>query len=77
MSAPTLPAELQAFRLLKDSEAAALLGISPQTLRNARFSKKGPFSKLPVRRLGTACRYSLADLIAFSDASKVEAANEL
>jgi len=74
MNAPPLPPELQRFRLLRDTEAAALLGIAPQTLRNARTTRRGPFAALPVRRLGTACRYALADLIAFSDAAKVEAA---
>ena len=70
MSAPTLPAELQRYRLLKDTEAAAILGIAPQTLRNARFNKKGPFAALRYRKLGTACRYSLADALNFADASK-------
>ena len=72
MTSPTLPPELEKFRLLNDREAAALLGIAPQTLRNARFSKKGAFAALPVRRLGTACRYSLADCLAFADAAKKE-----
>jgi hypothetical protein len=74
MSAPTLPAELQRYRLLKDTEAAAILGIAPQTLRNARFNKKGPLAALPYRKFGTAVRYSLAEILNFSDASKVEAA---
>jgi hypothetical protein len=74
MSAYPLPAELQQFRFLKDTEAAGILGIAPQTLRNARFSKKGPLAALPYRKFGTACRYALKDVLAFADAAKVEVA---
>ena len=74
MSAHPLPPELRQFQNLKDTEAAALLGVAPQTLRNARFNKKGPFAALPYRKFGTACRYALQDVLAFADAAKVEAA---
>ena len=74
MNTPALPPELQKFRLLRDVDAAAILGIAPQTLRNARVTRKGPFASLPYRHLGTAVRYALADVLAFSESCREEAA---
>jgi len=43
---------------LNDVEAAKVLGLKPQTLRNLRHYKKGP----PYIKLGRAVRYLKADL---------------
>lgn len=43
---------------LNDVQAAQLLGLSPQTLRNWRTQRKGP----PYVKLGRAIRYHLEDL---------------
>ena len=72
MIPPTLPPELEKYRLLKDTEVAVLLGLAPQSHRNARISRKGPLALLPYRKMGSAVRYALADILAFSDGAKVE-----
>jgi predicted DNA-binding transcriptional regulator AlpA len=51
------------FRYLNDVQAAALLGLKPQTLRNWRGQSKGP----PYRKIGRAIRYDFNELIAFMD----------
>jgi len=53
-------------RYLRPNEAAAYLGIRPQTL--ARWRCEG--GKIPWVRLGRAVVYDLADLDAFADANK-------
>ena len=67
----SLPPELEKYRNLTDVELAALWNIAPSTLRNARSTGKGPFAKLPYRKIGSAVRYALADCLAFADAAKV------
>lgn len=43
--------------LLTENEVAALLGIMPQTLRNARSGGTGGLAALPWVKLGTRVRY--------------------
>ena len=49
-------------RLVRDTEAAAILGTTPGTLKQERHS---PTWGLPWVRLGRAVRYDLGDLEAF------------
>lgn len=49
-------------RLLNDREAAALLGLAVQTLRDWRCGGRVP---LPFVKVGSAVRYRLGDLVGF------------
>jgi hypothetical protein len=51
--------------LVRESEAARLLGLKVATLRRWRWVGKGP----PFRKIGAAVRYHLDDLSAFIQAS--------
>jgi len=51
------------FRYLNDFQAAALLGLKPQTLRNWRGQSKGP----PYQKVGRAVRYDFSTLINWMD----------
>jgi predicted DNA-binding transcriptional regulator AlpA len=53
---------------LKDTDAAKILGLHPQTLRNKRSRGEGP----PYVKLGRAVRYFEDDLIAYLDKRKIE-----
>jgi hypothetical protein len=53
--------------MLTTEATAALLGLHPGTLRNARSSKA---LDLPFIRIGGAIRYQLEDVLAFLDAHK-------
>ena len=61
---PTLLHEIPA--LLRETDAAAYIGLSVRTLRRWRFIGKGP----TFRKLGSAVRYAVADLNGFLDASR-------
>ncbi len=52
--------------LLDESEVAALLNISPKTLRRWRWAGKGP----AFRKIGAAVRYELSDVEAFVKAGR-------
>jgi predicted DNA-binding transcriptional regulator AlpA len=53
-------------RLLRETEAAPILGIEVATLRRWRWAGKGP----AFRKIGAAVRYDPADLDAFVAAAK-------
>jgi predicted DNA-binding transcriptional regulator AlpA len=53
-------------RLLRETEAAPILGIEVATLRRWRWAGKGP----SFRKIGAAVRYDPADLDAFIAAAK-------
>jgi hypothetical protein len=58
-------------RGLKDTEAAKLLGLHPQTLRNMRCKGEGP----AYYKIGRAVRYRSEDLISFIRDRKIEPRN--
>ena len=66
--AKNIPADIQNHRLLTDVEAAALLGCSPQTLRNDRCQSRG-LSYVKHRR---QVRYKLTDLLAHIEAHTIQ-----
>lgn len=53
---------------LNDVQAAKILGLKAQTLRNWRGQAKGP----PYVKAGRAVRYSLQDLISFMTARRID-----
>jgi len=55
-------------RGLKDTEAAELLGLHPQTLRNMRCRGEGP----AYHKLGRAVRYLEKDLSAYLEKRKIQ-----
>lgn len=59
-------------QLVTDVEAALVMGIKPQTLRNKRSQNLGP----PYIKIGRTVRYDMADLMAFIDAHRVQPAGE-
>ena len=65
ISLQTYPAPLLPGDLVDEREAAAILSISVQTLRNWRWARKGPRTRKIGQRL---VRYHLADLAAFVEA---------
>ena len=52
---------------LNDVQAAEVLGLRPQTLRNMRCRGEGP----AYVKLGRAVRYALEDLHAYTEARKI------
>ena len=58
---------MEGFRLLTEVQAAELLGLKVQTLRNWRVKKKN----LPFSKAGGAVRYHFSDIIAFMEENKV------
>jgi hypothetical protein len=58
-------------RGLKDTEAAAMLGLHPQTLRNMRCKGEGP----AYYKIGRAVRYLPEDLISYVSDRKIEPRN--
>lgn len=69
--APHVAAKLQPGDLVDDKEAAAILGVSRQTLANWRWKNCGP----RTRRVGLRLvRYHRADLAAFIDGTDDKAA---
>jgi excisionase family DNA binding protein len=55
-------------RGLKDTEAAKLLGLHPQTLRNMRSRGEGPI----YHKLGRTVRYLEKDLAAYLDKRRIQ-----
>ncbi|WP_319524667.1 helix-turn-helix domain-containing protein [uncultured Desulfosarcina sp.] len=53
--------------LLTDREAARLLNLKVQTLRNWRFQGRGP----AYHKFGAAVRYAMEDIKAYRDQSRV------
>jgi len=53
---------------LTDVEAAQVLGLSKQTLRNWRFNRRGP----AYHRAGRAIRYAKADLQSYMQARRID-----
>ena len=69
--APQVAAKLSPGDLVTETEAAAILGAQVQTLRNWRWRGTGPrFCKIGLRMV----RYHHADLAAFIDGDKADAA---
>lgn len=56
------------IKYLDDHQAAQILGLKPQTLRNWRGQDRGP----AYIKAGRAVRYSLDDLIEFANSHKVQ-----
>ena len=54
-------------RLLRECEVAEMLAITTRALQGWRFRGEG----LPYRRIGRCIRYSLRDVMAFAEASRV------
>jgi len=54
-------------RALNEREAAKILGVAIQTLRNWRCRRKGP----PYIKMGRAVRYQLIDLLEYMDKGKI------
>lgn len=54
-------------RYLNDVEAAKILSVSPQSLRNWRFLGKGP----DYSKKGRMVRYSLKSLIGFMESGRI------
>ena len=55
-------------RGLKDTEAAEILGLHPQTLRNMRSKGEGP----NYHKLGRAVRYLEKDLLGYLDKRRIQ-----
>jgi len=55
-------------RGLKDTEAAKLLGLHPQTLRNMRCRGVGPI----YHKLGRAVRYLEKDLLSYLEKRRIQ-----
>jgi hypothetical protein len=55
-------------RYVNDVEAAQILSVSPQTLRNWRFLGRGP----AYSKRGRMCRYKVADLLYFMDSGRID-----
>ena len=55
-------------RYLNEKQAAKLIGLSVQTLRNQRFKRCG----LPYVKVGRSVRYDIQDIIPFMDNRKVQ-----
>ena len=55
-------------RGLKDTEAAKLLGLHPQTLRNMRCRNEGP----TYHKLGRAVRYLEKDLLSYLEKRRIQ-----
>ena len=55
-------------RGLKDTEAAEMLGLHPQTLRNMRCRNEGP----AYHKLGRAVRYLEKDLLTYLEKRKIQ-----
>ena len=55
-------------RGLKDTEAAKLLGLHPQTLRNMRCKREGPV----YYKLNRAVRYLEKDLLDYLEKRKIQ-----
>lgn len=64
-----LPAALEQYRCLEEREAAALIGVSVQTLRNWRSLGFGPPYTKPNKR---NVRYITQDLFAYMNLNRVE-----
>jgi hypothetical protein len=58
----------QTERYVNDVEAAMILSISPQTLRNYRHMGKGP----AYSKRGRMVRYKIADLFEFMKSGRVD-----
>ena len=58
-------------RFLKDEQAADLIGLSVQTLRNWRFKREGP----PYIRAGRSIRYSFQDLLGWMEGKRIDPTN--
>jgi predicted DNA-binding transcriptional regulator AlpA len=55
-------------RLLNENEAATILGLAVQTLRNRRCAKRPP----PYVKLGAAVRYKLEDLESLIEKNRID-----
>jgi predicted DNA-binding transcriptional regulator AlpA len=68
---PTITATIEFPSLMTEREAAAALGVKPQTLNLWRTTKRYP---LPYTKVGRAVRYRASDLLAFLDSRTVDPA---
>ncbi|OGQ00359.1 MAG: hypothetical protein A2Z40_05735 [Deltaproteobacteria bacterium RBG_19FT_COMBO_60_16] len=59
-------------RLLRDPQAAELLGVRPQTLMNARCTGSGAYAELPYYRMGRAIRYAEEDIAQFLHRHRIQ-----
>lgn len=55
-------------RYITERDVAAMTGLSTKCLQSWRFARKG----IPFVKLGSAVRYSVADVVKFIELNKVE-----
>jgi hypothetical protein len=55
-------------RYITATEAAEILGLSPQTLANQRFRRVG----LVYHRFGRAIRYDLRDILQYAESHRID-----
>jgi hypothetical protein len=67
---PALPPGMEA--LLDTEQAAAVLGLSPESLRTARSTRRGDLASLPYHRVGCRVKYSPEDLRLWLHRRRVE-----
>jgi predicted site-specific integrase-resolvase len=58
-------------KVMNEHEAAKLMGVQVQTLRNWRSLRKGP----PYLKLGSSVRYSEDDVVAYLRSRRVDPNN--
>jgi Helix-turn-helix domain len=59
---------MEADRFVNDVEAAKILAVSPQTLRNYRHLGRGP----AYSKRGRMVRYKVADLLDYMDSGRID-----
>jgi hypothetical protein len=59
-------------RYVNDVEAAKILSVSPQSMRNWRHMRKGP----PYTKRGRMVRYSLKELMNYMDGGRITPEND-
>jgi hypothetical protein len=59
------------FRFVNDVEAAKILSVSPQTLRNFRHLRRGP----AYSKRGRMVRYQIQDLLSYMEQGRVDPQN--
>jgi hypothetical protein len=60
--------DLRGTRYITEREVSVLAGLSTKTLQNWRLRRQG----IPFVKLGSAVRYSVADVLKFIEGHKVE-----
>lgn len=58
-------------RLIREKDAARILGVSQITLRRARWDGHGSLAGLPYHKIGRSVRYNLSDIENLIQAGRV------